>query len=186
MRNIKVSLRYAKSLISLSIKNKLLEKIKVDLDLIQSFHSNVEFKNLLKSPIVKNEKKINIFKLIFKDHISPFTLSFITLLIMKKRESFLFDVIDQFKLLYNDHKNILVVKLKTAHNISKETRSKFLDKIQYSFKNKFEIILDEKVDSSLIGGFTLNIFDMEYNSSVKNQLESLKKKINTKTYIKQF
>ena len=178
MRNIKVSLRYAKSLISLAIKNKLLEKIKDDLDLIQSFDSNVEFKNLLKSPIINNEKKINIFELIFKDHISPFTFSFITLLIMKKRESFLFDVIDQFKLLYNDHKNILVVKLTTAHNISEHTKSKFLDKIQ--------IILDEKVDSSLIGGFTLNIFDMEYNSSVKNQLESLKKKINTKTYIKQF
>ena len=105
---------------------------------------------------------------------------------MKKRESFIFDVIDQFKLLYNDHKNILVVKLTTAHNISEHTKSKFLDKIQNSFKNKFKIILDEKVDSSLIGGFTLNIFDMEYNSSVKNQLESLKKKINTKTYIKQF
>ena len=57
MRNIKVSLRYAKSLISLAIKNKLLEKIKDDLDLIQSFDSNVEFKNLLKSPIINNEKK---------------------------------------------------------------------------------------------------------------------------------
>jgi F0F1-type ATP synthase delta subunit len=61
MKNIKVSLRYAKSLISLSIKNKLLEKIKVDLDLIQSFDSNVEFKNLLKSPIIKNEKKNKYF-----------------------------------------------------------------------------------------------------------------------------
>ena len=58
MKETRVALRYAKSLISLALERQILEQIKDDMQTVKSvYDENREFRNMLKSPIVKSDKK---------------------------------------------------------------------------------------------------------------------------------
>ena len=41
---------------------------------------------------------------------------------------------------------------------------------------KLEVEIDNKIDSSIVGGFIINIEDKELNASISNQIESLKRR----------
>ena len=40
-----------------------------------------------------------------------------------------------------------------------------------------EVEIDNKIDSSIVGGFIINIGDKELNASISNQIESLKRQL---------
>ena len=66
MKNTRASERYAKSLLTLSIEKKILDKVKNDVDLIvSSFENSREISNLYLSPIVPINHKLSITKKIF-------------------------------------------------------------------------------------------------------------------------
>ena len=48
--------------------------------------------------------------------------------------------------------------------------------------SKAEISLTNNVDPSIVGGFILRIGDLQYNASVSNQLEHLKRELTQKNY----
>ena len=41
---------------------------------------------------------------------------------------------------------------------------------------KLKVEIDNKIDSSIVGGFIINIEDKELNASISNQIESLKRR----------
>ena len=58
MKETRVAQRYAKSLISLAEERQVLERVKEDMVIIKSVcEENRDFNNMLKSPVVKTEKK---------------------------------------------------------------------------------------------------------------------------------
>ena len=63
MKNTRASERYAKSLLTLSIEKKILDKVKNDVDLIiSSFENSREISNLYLSPIIPINHKLSITK----------------------------------------------------------------------------------------------------------------------------
>ena len=63
MKETRVAIRYAKSLLGLAKDQEVLEQVKNDMDLIsQTCDENRDFQIMLKSPIVKADKKLSIFK----------------------------------------------------------------------------------------------------------------------------
>ena len=58
MKETRVAQRYAKSLISLAEERQVLEQVKEDMVIIKSVcEENRDFNNMLKSPVVKTDKK---------------------------------------------------------------------------------------------------------------------------------
>ena len=58
MKETRVAKRYAKSLISLAEERQVLEQVKEDMVIIKSVgEENRDFNNMLKSPVVKTDKK---------------------------------------------------------------------------------------------------------------------------------
>ena len=90
MRKSKVTLRYAKSILSLSKEMNKIEDVYSDMLYIKNLCSqSKEFSLLLKSPIVKTDLKLKIFEEIFSDKISQLSMAFISL-VTKKEESHFF------------------------------------------------------------------------------------------------
>ena len=82
MKQSKITTRYAKSLIGLVIEKNLLEKTLNDMKLIKSVCStNKDFSLLLKSPIVKTDKKLSIFNKIFSDTLNELSVMFANIII---------------------------------------------------------------------------------------------------------
>ena len=73
------------------------------------------------------------------------------------------------------------VQLTTAVKVDEKVKQEILDKLAGVMGKNLEVT--EKVDQELIGGFTLNFEDYQYNNSVKKQLQRLAKVFSDNLYI---
>lgn len=101
MADIRVSSRYAKSLLSLAVEQNCLEQVAKDMHFIEKVISeNKPLLLLLKSPIIKTDKKISILSEIFEKNISAVSFSFIKIIARKKREVILQNIASSFNAQY--------------------------------------------------------------------------------------
>lgn len=175
MLNTKVTNRYAKALLDLAISENLLDAISKDLEFVQhSISSLRELSLLLKSPIVKRDKKKKIFNEIFKDKISDLVLKFCELVINRQRSELLPDIIKRFFELRDDYLNIKTVVVKSAVELEQQHIEELKNVLEKKL-NK-QVRLNLTIDKKLIGGFVVQIDDTVIDASLKHQLELLKKK----------
>ncbi len=175
MSDYRVASRYARSLLDLSIEQKIEDKIKDDMQLIaDTCNENRNLVVSLKNPIIKYDKKINILKSLFGKKVNPLVIRFIELISRKNRAEILPEIAGTWIELYNEHKNILHAKIASAISLTEAEKKKILTAIEADKKKK--VILDETIDKDLIGGFVLNIKDQRLDNSVAGQLKQLKRK----------
>jgi F-type H+-transporting ATPase subunit delta len=184
MRNTRATLRYAKSLLELAKEQNSLEESKADMQAVVSIcQTSKELVLLLKSPVVKTDKKLAIVAEIFSDF-TPLTLSFIYLITRKKREALLFDIAKRFLSLYKIDQGIESAVLTTATPLDDDSRALVLDFIKK--QGVSQVDLTEQVDESLIGGAILRLGDKQLDASVARQIKDLKQSFNKNLYIKDF
>lgn len=186
MKETRVALRYAKSLISLAQERQVLEQVKEDMLTIKSVcEESHDFNNMLKSPIVKGDKKSAILNEIFAKEVSELSLAFINIVTEKKREAVLGAIAENFINLYNESKNIVAASVTTATAITEDIRTQVLAQLK-SVVGDAEVQMEERVDETIIGGFVLRVGDREFNASVANKLQKLKREFVSNPHIKEF
>jgi F-type H+-transporting ATPase subunit delta len=169
-----VAVPYAKALFEFALEKDALENVYKDMKALTSlFKSNRDFLLMMKSPILKTEKKQKILTAVFKDSVSDITRGFLKIITAKKRESLLPDMALAFVDLYKDYKGILPILLKTAGPITEEVRRKVLDIMKNQAKGSIELV--EEVKEELIGGFVLQWKDKQYDASILSQINKMKK-----------
>ena len=115
MKHSRVTIRYAKALLQLAIEQNILEQSYTDMVLLDSvFKENKDLSLLLKSPIVKTDQKLSIFKQIFDSKIGEVSMAFINIITTKKRESLLALIASSFISLYKEHNKIETASVITA------------------------------------------------------------------------
>ena len=133
MKEVRVAQRYAKSLISLALERDVLEQVKDDMQTIKSVcEESRDFSNMLKSPIVKPDKKKTILNEIFSKEVSELSMMFINIVTEKKRESMLGAIAESFIMLYNDSKNIVTASVTTAAAITDDIRTQVMAQLNHS------------------------------------------------------
>ena len=86
MKGTILASRYAKSLLTLSIQNNILEEVKNDMKMIYDVcQENRDLQLLLKSPIINIDKKQSILKELFGSSINKVTLAFLNIITFKRR-----------------------------------------------------------------------------------------------------
>ena len=184
MRNTRATSRYAKSLLDLAKEQNTLELCNTDMISVVSLCQNSrELVLLLKSPVVKTDKKLAIIAEVFVG-CSPLVLSFINLITKKKREAFLFEIAQGFLKLYKIDQGIESATLTTATPLDQDTRKQVLDFIKK--QGVSQVDLTEQVDESLIGGAILRLGDKQLDASVARHIKDLKQSFNKNLYIKDF
>jgi len=181
----RVAFRYAKSLIELAQEQGKLEKVKEDVDGFLEALNNRDFELLLKSPIVKEEKKSSIFKIIFSEKMDELTLRFFDIVLRKHRSDVLPDIAREFVHQYKIIKHITDVKVTTAVPLSEQSIEAIRSKIEQSKVTEENIEIQTEVDPSLIGGFVLEFEDKLYDASVVHKLALLKDEFDDNLYISQ-
>lgn len=184
MRNTRVTLRYAKSLLALAVEQNLLEDCKADMqELISVCKDSRELSLLLKSPVIKADKKLAILTEIFTGF-STLSKSFISIITTKKREALLEEIALHFITVYKQHKGIQSAVVTTATPLDDDSR-----KAIQAFVEKHAIAqvdLTEKIDEKLIGGAVIRMDDKQLDASVLRQINDLKQTFNKNLYIKDF
>jgi F-type H+-transporting ATPase subunit delta len=183
MEDSRIHIRYAKALFELAVEQQFLEKAFDDMNVISDVcKTNKDFKMLLASPIIHTTKKQSIIKEIFAPHIHPVTLSFLLLVLNKRREANILLIAESFVLLYKEHKGIKTAQLKTAIELDETTRNEFITLLANQTKKTIE--LKETVKPELIGGFVVTIDDRESDNSLSDKIQQLKKDFDVNAYEK--
>lgn len=183
MPNPRLASRYAKSLIDLSVERNQLEMGYADMKYLQAVcKASKEFMNFLVSPIIKADKKEAIILAVTKGNISELTKAFVKLLIVKGRESDLYEIASAFVNQYNEIKGIHTVRLTTAVAISDSLKKSIQTKVN-SIQTSGSVELEAKVNEKLIGGFVLEFDNKLIDASVLRDLNDVKKQFMKNYYV---
>ena len=181
----RLSGRYAKSLIDLAQETNQLEPVYKDMLYLQAVcKESREFVNLLKSPVIKADKKAQIIDAVTTGKVSDLTAKFNRLLVAKGREADLPEIVNAFIDMYNNIKCIHKVKLTTAEPVSEELKQSILKKISSDTEIE-HIELESVVRSELIGGFILEFDNNMVDASILRDLKDIKKQFQENIYVQQ-
>ncbi len=183
MPNPRLATRYAKSLIDLAIEKGQLETIFADMQWLQAVcKGSRDFVILLRSPVIKADKKEKIVEAVTNGHVGEITTAFIRLMIRKSRESYLPEVVTAFIKQYKVNKNIYTIKLTTASGLSEELKSAIVKQIQDTTEMQ-KIELETGVNEDLIGGFVLQAGDKLIDASIAYDLKNIAKQFENNDFI---
>jgi F-type H+-transporting ATPase subunit delta len=183
MQNPRLANRYAKSLIDLSVEKNQLETVYADMKYMQAVCAGSrDFVNLLKSPIIKADKKSNIINAVTDGKVGAITKLFNQLLVTKGRESELPEIVEAFIEQYNEIKGIHSVTLTTATEVSDAVKASIENKVKAA-KGISNIELHTKVDESLIGGFVLEFNNNLVDASIARDLRDVKKQFAKNVFV---
>jgi F-type H+-transporting ATPase subunit delta len=169
----RAAIRYAKAILEISLSNGNAVKVNEDmLSIVTSIAASAELIDFLSSPIISSEVKMNALSEVFVT-VQSETKSLFRLLHDNKRFEILAQVASQYNMLFDQMNNVEVAKVTTAFPITADLESKVLAKIA-TISNK-KITIENIVDPKIIGGFILRIGDKQYNASVANGLQELKR-----------
>ncbi|MEW2920691.1 ATP synthase F1 subunit delta [Muricauda sp. ANG21] len=173
MNQNRAAIRYAKATLDFAIEKKAADAVEKDMRTISAtiFESN-DLKKLLDSPVVKSEVKKNALLEIFKDA-SEITKGLIGTLIGNKRVAMLQEVAVKYIILHEKLKGEDVAFVTTAVPLTADLEKKVLAEVSKITGNK--VTIENKIDESIIGGFVLRVGDLQYDASIANKLNSLKR-----------
>jgi F-type H+-transporting ATPase subunit delta len=184
MQGTKVASRYAKSLLDLSLERGDLEKVFQDMKhVLQACKENREFSLMLKSPIIKGDKKEAILNAVFQS-MNEITREFISIIVRKKREYALEAIAESFVHQYRQHKKILTAVITTAFGLDEDLRKKVHAIVKNAVNSEIELV--EKVDKDIIGGFIIRVGDKQDDTSIRTKIMKLNRVFNENPYIKEF
>lgn len=169
-----IAKRYAKALFDLSLELNVIEDTKADMELLLSVcESNSDFNNMLKSPVIRSEKKQKVIGAIFKGKISDLSLRYLTIITRKKREDMVKQIAEEYIIAYKKFKNIFTIHFESVVEISDGLRKQVIALLEDRTKANIELI--EELRKELIGGFVLKYDDYKYDASIAYMLRRLKK-----------
>ncbi|MFM7770331.1 MAG: ATP synthase F1 subunit delta [Bacteroidota bacterium] len=181
MSNIRLSSRYAKSLLELCNERNELDSVLNDMkSIIAGTSGNRDLSLLLSSPVVSGDKKMAVLRAVFTSWSST-TSAFVSLIVSKGRESELAAIAAAFIDQVNTLRGIHQAEVISAVELDEKAKTAVL-KIAESIADG-KVNLKEQINPDLIGGFILRVNGKEYNSSVIGKLNKIKKDFSKNPYV---
>jgi len=181
MSNIRLSSRYAKSLITLASERGETDVLLKDmLQIAGSIRSSKDLQVMLASPVINGDQKLKVLFAVFPE-LNKTTHVFLELIVSKGREGELGEIAQSFVQQVKTGRNIFDVELISAIPADDALRAE-VTKVAKSICGG-EVEITEKVDSDLIGGFILRVNGMEYNASVSGKLKKVKKDFSKNPFV---
>lgn len=175
MSSTRAAIRYAKAILDLASSKNVAEAVNADMKTIATTISgNKELSTFIQNPTIKVEVKENALLEVFADS-NAVTKGLFHLLFENKRFEILGEIASEYNNLFDQSNGVEVAKVTTAIAMDAVLEAKVLAKIA-TFSDK-KITIENIVDPAIIGGFILRIGDKQYNASVANRLQVLKREL---------
>ncbi len=182
MSGVRAALRYAKAVLNFAVEQQKETEVYNNMFLIsETIEGSKELQLLLKSPILKPEVKKTALKEVFSNKISSISYGLINLLIDKKRLAILNEVAKKYVIIFDALKGKEVAKVTTAFPLTENLTNEVLTKVVEITGKKAS--LENIINPEIIGGFILRIGDVQYDASIANKLQVLKRQFDNESYI---
>ena len=171
-----VAKKYGRAIYEIAFEQKSLEQTEEELLFINAaIEKNAELKAFLNHPVLTKDAKKDTIQKLFADKVQPVVLQFCYLLIDRDRFDLLDKMVGVYRAFANEGMGVEEAFVTSALPLTKEQAESLKAKLSDMTGKK--IVMKQKVDSALIGGFTVRIGDRLIDGSVARQLQTLKTKI---------
>jgi F-type H+-transporting ATPase subunit delta len=176
MSSTRAAIRYAKAFLEIAQSKNVTTEVSADMALIAStIKGNEELNTFIQNPLVKTDAKKNVITEVFASA-NAVTKSFFQLLLENKRFEILDVIAVEYNKLFDIENGVEVAKVTTAFPMDAALEAKVSAKIA-SISSSKKITIENTVDPSIIGGFILRIGDKQYNASIADRLQVLKREL---------
>lgn len=157
-----VAKRYAEGLLLLAIEQ----------NDVLSYQKNIQHISLIIQKNKENSSKKDFFKSIVEVS-KPEIFNFIYLLIVKNRLNYLDAIINEFNDLCNNH---LGIKQGIVYSVVKLS-AKQINEIEKSLSHRMKarVILENEIDTRLLGGLKVAVDDMIFDNSIHQKIQAMHK-----------
>lgn len=182
MKGTRAALRYAKAVLNFALEQNKEVEVNNDMVLIgNTIEESKDLQLLLNSPILKSDLKKATLKEIFASKITNVSYGLIDLLVENKRLAILGDVTKKYIIIYDSLKGKEIAKVTSAIPLTEELNKQVLAKVK-EITGK-EASVENIIDPDIVGGFILRIGDIQYDASIANKLQVLKRQFDNEAYI---
>ncbi|WP_234122314.1 F0F1 ATP synthase subunit delta [Clostridium hydrogenum] len=166
--------RYALALYEVGAeKNKVDQYIKDFSEIVDLINANNDIQQIINHPKISTSGKKKMFMDIFQGKVDKEMLSFLLLLIEKKRIHEVSGILNQLNEIALEKANKVIAEIKTVIPLTDNEREQLKDKLEKKYNKT--IILKEVIDKEIIGGVYVRVGDDVIDGTIKNKLESMKK-----------
>ena len=182
MKDARAALRYAKAILNLAKDTESETAVNDDMLFISNtIAENKDLAVMLNSPIVKAVDKMNVLNALFEGKVHTITLGLFHLLQDNKRIAMLKSIAAKYAIVYDFLKHTQVAKVTTADALTPEVEQLVLDKVVALTGKKAN--LENVINPAILGGFILRVGDVQYDASISNYLNELRKEFDNSHYI---
>ena len=166
--------RYAQAAFEIAMEKGELDKWQSDLRQIASLGEDVAFTIVLENPKTHFDDKARLLSEQLGD-VNPLALNLGYLLVAREGLGMVGDIVDEFQRLLDSHRGIEQAEVVTAIPLSDDDKLKLEERLGAIVDKK--VIIEPKVDSSVIGGIVARIGGKLLDGSTRSRLEALKKEL---------
>lgn len=171
-----VANRYAIALLSIAREEGKIKEYHDEISkIVEIFNNNKDLLYLLKSYGLSINEKRQALKEIFENKINQYILNLFYVLVDNKRGGFVLQTCNEFIRLALNELNVKSGIVYTTINLTGQELKAMEEKMS-SILNA-NVTLTNKLDSSLIGGFKIQVDDYILDDSIKTRLTNLKQTI---------
>ncbi len=168
--------RYATALFNAARNSNAIDRVESDLGLVSyTFESMPSFMEAMRSPLVARDTKKRILREVFGGKIDEVTLSFLDLLVEKRREDVALQTEPIYIALADESRGIVKCEVTTAVPLTKSEEAALAKKLSATTGKTAQ--LSVTIDPKIIAGLLVRIGDTVIDGSVQGQLEALREKL---------
>ena len=176
MKDIRVAKRYAAALFGVAQRDGILDAVEKDLLLIGRFLAEVPYlRSVLLLPLISDERKYKILDEAFGDRVTTSSLSFLKLMVRKRREDLIEEALREFRVLLAELENTVDAEAATAVPLTADQSARLTASLQ-TMTGK-TVRLTAHLDPALVGGVVVRIGDTVIDGSVRGQLARLEQQL---------
>lgn len=164
---------YAEALMSLAQANDLVERFGDDARfLMELLKSSDELRQFVENPVLKADDKKAVLRQIAGEQVHPYTLSFLSLLVDRRRIQFLAGVCQHYLTLLRKLNKTVLAEVTSVVELSEEQKQVIRDRV-IAMTEAQQVELDTRLDPDLIGGVIIKVGSQVIDASLRGQLRRI-------------
>ena len=163
---------YAEALFMLALEENCKEKMEEDLSVVETaFLENPEFVELLASPVIPVEERLSVIETTFGS-MNRHVVSFVKLLCERMYIRSLPEMVQTYRELMEDAGNVSTAQVTSAVELTEAELTELAKKLETMWGHT--VVLETRVDSSLLGGIVIEIDGKVIDASLRRRLSDVK------------
>jgi F-type H+-transporting ATPase subunit delta len=169
--------RYATAIFQLAGESGRVSGVQHDLHTFTAaLEADDQVRRFFRSPVVDRKEKEQIVADAFSQ-LDPIALHAILLLIRKRREQLVEEIVTQFDILEREARGAQMLRVTSAHELPQAELDAIVARLSQAYRTTFDVT--QAVDPSLIGGVRITMGDKRVDGTVAGRLDDIARLLST-------